>query len=244
MPYSRQDASPFVRWFLGAHTNAAFNELDRHVLAGHELDIAFIGESSDALYTYMSRCELLIDSALAAHSLRVAIGVKLGSRVALYLPNDVAAVAWIAAAKRLGAPYTAVAAGTAGASLADRMADTGAAVLVTGGTGYAEAVLQALAILCCDGLPVVVTEGTVASGWLDAGKLRKASKEQFGTLLDGLSDSQLVRALWAAASPRPVEASHPLFILYTSGSTGKPKGVLHTTGGYMVYAATTSKYDA
>ena len=39
-----------------------------------------------------------------------------------------------------------------------------------------------------------------------------------------------------------VDSEHPLFVLYTSGSTGKPKGVLHTTGGYMVYAATTSKY--
>ena len=125
-----QGASPFVRWFVGAHTSAAFNELDRHVLTSHGDETAFISEPDDTAQPARraSRIELLIDSALAAHSLRATLGVGQG-RVALYLPNDACAVVWIAAAKRLGAPYTAVAAGTASASLADRLADTGATVL-------------------------------------------------------------------------------------------------------------------
>ena len=145
----QQDEFPIVRWFAGAHTSAAFNELDRHVLSSHGDDTALISEpdGDKRLATCVNRRELLTDSALAAHTLRATLGVERGSRVAFHLPNEVLAVVWIAAAKRLGAPYTAVAAGTASSSLADRLADTGAAVLVTGGSGQAEAVLQALKMI-------------------------------------------------------------------------------------------------
>ena len=183
----------------------------------------------------VSRRKLLIDSALAAYSLRAILRAEHGSRVALYLANDVLAVVWIAAAKRLGAPFTAVAAGSASSSLADRLADTGAAVLVAGG-GHAEAVLEALTMLPCESPTVVVTGGAAASGWLDASALQEASWKHFhlaegDVLRDGQSDMKLVRELWTSAPPRPVESSHPLFILYTSGSTGKPKGVVHAHGG-------------
>ena len=127
----QQDASPFVRWFFGAHTSAAFNELDRHVLTGHAGETAFMSEIDDEEQqaTSVNRFELLTDAVLAADSLRATLAVGPGSRIAVYLPNSLLAVVWIGAAKRLGAPYTAVAAGTASSSLADRLADTGAAVL-------------------------------------------------------------------------------------------------------------------
>ena len=237
-----------MRWFAGAHTSAAFNELDRHVLSSHGDDTALISEpdGDKRLATCVNRRELLTDSALAAHTLRATLGVERGSRVAFHLPNDVLAVVWIAAAKRLGAPYTAVAAGTASSSLADRLADTGAAVLVTGGSGQAEAVLQALKMMPCEAPTVVMMRGAVACGWFDLSTLQEASREHFhsaegGALRDGLGDSQLVSALWTSAPPQPVEASHPLFILYTSGSTGKPKGVVHAHGGYLTGLVATSK---
>ena len=97
----RQDEFPFVRWFVGAHTSAAFNELDRHVLTGHSDETAHISEpepdGDKQLATHVSRRELLIDSALAAHTLRASLGVERGSCLSFYMPNDVLAVVWIAA---------------------------------------------------------------------------------------------------------------------------------------------------
>ena len=120
------------------------------MLTGHAGETAFICEADGEhpqQPVCVSRDKLLVDSTLAAHALRATLGVDHGSRITIYLPNDVLAVVWMAAAKRLGAPYTAVAAGTASSLLADRLADTAAAVLVTGGDGQAEAVLQALAVV-------------------------------------------------------------------------------------------------
>ena len=235
---SRQDAAPFVRWFVGALTSAAFNELDRHVLSGRGDETAFTNEPDDAKQaTCVSKRQLLIDSALAAHSLRATLGVEHGSRVAIYLPNDAVAVVWIGAAKRLGAPYTAVAAETASASLADRLADTGAAVLVTGGSGQAGAVLEALATLPCEAPAVVATAGAKANGWLDASALQEASQEHifYSASHVGLIDEQLVRAV--ASSAAACRRIAPLFICthraprasrVSCTRTGLPGGLLMT----------------
>ena len=117
-------------WFAGAHTSSAFNELDRHVLASHghrhDAAIAFIADPADGARERMSLSELLVESALAASALAAsapagARSCATGQRVAYYLPNGHSAVVWIEAAKRLGIPYTAIAAGTASTSLGSRL---------------------------------------------------------------------------------------------------------------------------
>ena len=244
--------APFVRWFVGGATSAAFNELDRHELADHGSETAFICErESGESPVRLLRRELLIESTLAALALHASLGVGFGDRIAVNLPNDVHAIVWIAAAKRIGAPYTAIAAGTASASLADRLADTNARVLVTS-NGLTKVALEALADARCGHSIAVVAvnadaENGLPSGWNDAHALLAAARAQLISIIEensqplgSLAGNVLVRALWSLALPQPVDASHPLFILYTSGSTGKPKGIVHGHGGYLVGLLATS----
>ena len=128
---SAMDATdaPYVRWFGGGLTNAAFNELDRHVLAGYGTEVALIaepsfeGEPSRAEPLEITRRQLLLDSVLAAHALGAQLGVTAAARVGFYLPNSPAAIAWVEGAKRIGAPFMAVAAGTSSSTLHDRIGD-------------------------------------------------------------------------------------------------------------------------
>ena len=233
-------SAPFVRWFVGGNVNAAFNEIDRHVLLGVGDETAFIAEPSG---DQTSRRQLLIRSTLAAYALQTMLGIKHGQRVAIHLPNEINALVWIEAAKRLGAPYTAIAAGTSSAPLAHRLLDTGAVVLVTSET-TADAIKAESDIVV-----VVQADGDhgLPSGWYDAIALLTASHAiavAAGVPLEELGSEfqhgQLIQALWTLATPEPVDASYPLFILYTSGSTGTPKGIVHAHGGYLTGLVATS----
>ena len=136
--------APCVRWFVGATTNAAFNELDRHVLRAHSEAAAIISDPGDGTHAGLPMRALLLESVLASRAL-IEFELVTGRRLALYVPNDLRAPVWIEAAKRLGVPFCAVAGGTASSSLADRVANTGAAVLLTT-EGLAETAQEALAL--------------------------------------------------------------------------------------------------
>jgi acrylyl-CoA reductase (NADPH)/3-hydroxypropionyl-CoA dehydratase/3-hydroxypropionyl-CoA synthetase len=146
------DASdpPFYRWFVGARTNACFNEVDRHVLAGHGDETAFLvegdrwdqsldgGRGGPVVAWPWTRRELLIEVARCAVALR-RLGVKAGDRIALNLPNIPEQIAWTEAAKRLGIVYTPVFGGFSDKTLADRISDAGARVIITADGGYRNA---------------------------------------------------------------------------------------------------------
>jgi len=236
--------APYVRWFCGGETNAAFNEVDRHVLAGHGSETAFIAEPDIGEPRSLSRRQLLLDSTLAAHALREGLGLPSGRLVLFHLPNGFDAVIWIEAAKRVGAPYVAVAAGTSSAALSSRLSDTRAAVLVVSG-GLLKTAKDAVATLASPP-SLVVLDGLVepVAGYHDGSSLLQAARQTLSWSVaepDALSDEQLTRALWQLVTPKPVESSWPLFVLYTSGSTGKPKGIVHTHGGYQVGLCATSR---
>ncbi|HYW31801.1 MAG TPA: AMP-binding protein [Gemmatimonas sp.] len=141
---------PFYRWFVGARTNACFNEVDRHVLAGHGSETAFLvegdrwdqsrddGRGGPVVSYPWSRRRLLIDVACCALALK-RLGVKAGDRIALNLPNIPQQVAWTEAAKRLGVVYTPVFGGFSDKTLADRIADAGARVVITADGGFRNA---------------------------------------------------------------------------------------------------------
>jgi acrylyl-CoA reductase (NADPH)/3-hydroxypropionyl-CoA dehydratase/3-hydroxypropionyl-CoA synthetase len=141
---------PHWRWFVGGRTNAAFNEIDRHVLAGHGDEIALIFEgdrwdmSSDGgrgapvdCFT-VSRRTLLLETAKCAVALQ-ALGLKAGDRIALNMPSIVPQIYWTEAAKRLGIVYTSVFGGFSDKTLSDRIADAGARVIVTSDGSYRNA---------------------------------------------------------------------------------------------------------
>lgn len=236
------DGSHFVRWFVGASTNAAFNELDRHILMNELTDTAFISEpDGDQMPYETSRRTLLIESTLAASGLRSKLKVNQGCRIAIYLPNNIHAVVWIAAAKRLGAPYTAIASGTASASVADRLADTGAFSLITNGE-LSEAAFAAVNGLAVPHPTVVVLQalGPLPDGAYDESMLLPTTRAQLSEQFQMISTQMSMQAVWSLIAPQPVDTSHPLFILYTSGSTGKPKGIVHAHGGYLTGILATS----
>lgn len=144
------DEPPHWRWFEGGRTNACFNEVDRHVLAGHGSETAFFYEgdrwdmSQDGgrgapVDAYpISRRRLLLESAKCALALQ-ALGLKAGDRIALNLPNIPAQLYWTEGAKRIGVVYTPVFGGFSDKTLSDRIHDAGARIVITADGGYRNA---------------------------------------------------------------------------------------------------------
>ncbi len=220
-----------IRWYEDGVLNAAANCLDRH-LADKADQTAIIWEGDDpAEQRHVSYRELHQDVSRFANALKQR-GVKRGDRVTIYLPMiPEAAVAMLACA-RIGAIHSVVFGGFSPESLMGRIQDCGSRCVITadeGLRGGRKVPLKANMDVALQHCPDVETVFVV----------RRTG---------GSVDWEPARDVWyhdavAAASsecpPEPMQAEDPLFILYTSGSTGKPKGVLHTTGGYLVYAAMT-----
>lgn len=134
--------APFYRWFVGAKTNAAFNEVDRHVLSGHGDEIAFYyegdrwdpaankGRGGPVQHASLSRRDLLIDSVIAAQALQD-LGLVMGDRIAINMPSILQQIIWTEAAKRLGVIYTPVFGGFSDKTLSDRIENAGAKVVIT-----------------------------------------------------------------------------------------------------------------
>ncbi len=141
------DDPPHWRWFDGAMTNAAFNEVDRHVLAGHGGECALIfegdrwdlaaegGRGAPVDERRISRRELLVESAKCALALR-ALGLRPGERIALNMPSIPEQIFWTEGAKRAGIIYTPVFGGFSDKTLSDRIADAGARIVITADGGW------------------------------------------------------------------------------------------------------------
>jgi acetyl-CoA synthetase len=223
---------PHARWFVEGKTNLAYNAIDRHLATRRDRPaIVFHGEPGDRrVLTYGQLHEQVCKLANGLRSL----GVKKGDRVGIYLPMVPEAAVAILACARIGAIHSVVFGGFSAEALRDRMLDAGAKVLLTADGGWRKGqVVPLLANVeqAMRELPQV--EKVVV---LDrVGKRRALSGREIAW--EALVDQQP-----ASCEPEWVESEHPLFILYTSGSTGKPKGVLHTTGGYGVNIALTTRW--
>ena len=221
-----------ISWFEGATLNASENCLDRHVQAGRGDRVAFIWERDEPGHheqiTYTQLLELVCRWAnvLKDH------GVKRGDRVCLYLPMVPALPAAMLACARIGAIHSVVFAGFSADSLRDRILDAKCSVLVTadeGVRGGKSVPLKRISDDAVDGASCCTTVLVVKRTGADVA-MADGRDHWVEPLLDAASGE---------CEAEEMGAEDPLFILYTSGSTGKPKGVLHTTGGYMVYAAYT-----
>jgi acrylyl-CoA reductase (NADPH)/3-hydroxypropionyl-CoA dehydratase/3-hydroxypropionyl-CoA synthetase len=155
VPWARAfnaDDPPHWRWFEGGLTNACFNEVDRHVLAGHGDEAAFIyegdrwdmsldgGRGGPVDSAAISRRRLFLETAKCALALQ-ALGLKAGDRIALNMPSIPAQIYWTQAAKRLGILYTPVFGGFSDKTLSDRIADAGARIVITADGGWRNAQL-------------------------------------------------------------------------------------------------------
>ncbi len=223
-----------IAWFKGGQLNVSANCLDRHLsLRGDQIAIIWEGDDPDQQQQLTYR-ELYHQVCKFANVLK-AQGVQKGDRVCIYLPMITEAAVVILACARIGAVHSIVFGGFSADALRDRILDADCRVLICADESYrggkiVHSKLNAdkAAAQCPNLQTLIVIEHTGHEIPWQAGR-----------------DISYRQAMQAAAAECPAEvmdAEDPLFILYTSGSTGKPKGVLHTTGGYLLYAAMTHKY--
>ncbi len=223
-----------VKWFVDGKTNLSVNCLDRHLEErGDKTAIIWEGNTPgvDSTLTYK---ELYEKVCKFANALKAA-GVEKGDRVCLYLQMiPEAAIACLACA-RIGAIHSVVFGAFSPDALRDRINDSACKILITQDTALRGAKdnipMKANADKALADCPSIETCFVVKRTGLEV-----AMQEGRDVWYEEAVADQA-----AECEPEWVDAEDPLFILYTSGSTGKPKGVLHTTGGYMVYAATTFK---
>ncbi|MBP2857929.1 acetate--CoA ligase [Dickeya oryzae] len=225
-----------IRWFEDGTLNVAANCLDRH-LATLGDQTAIIWEGDDAKESKKVTYRELYQAVCRFANVLKAKGIRKGDVVAIYMPMvPEAAVAMLACA-RIGAVHSVIFGGFSPESIAGRIVDSSAKLVITADEGIRAGRSIPLKKNIDEALrnPAVTTVSNVIV-------FQRTGKP--GNWQDGrdLWWHELVAQASDDCPPEEMNAEDPLFILYTSGSTGKPKGVLHTTGGYLVYAATTFKY--
>ena len=225
---------PFAKWFVGAKLNVAENCLDRHLSGPRRNKAAIIWEGEPGERRVLTYQQLHREVCVFANILK-RNGCKKGTRVLIYLPHiPEAAIAMLACA-RIGAVHSVVFGGFSSESIKDRIADSGASIVITADGGYRRG--------------QIITLKQNVDQALEGNKTVERVIVFRRTHLDVHIKED--RDVWwhreaeyvsADCPAEPFDSEHPLFILYTSGSTGKPKGILHTTGGYLVGITITSNY--
>ena len=222
-----------VEWFADGQLNVSANCLDRH-LKEHPYKPAIIWEGDHPSRHKVISFESLHDEVCRFANVLKKRGIVKGDRVVLYMPMVPEATIAMLACTRIGAVHCVVFGGFSPDSLASRIDDSQAKLVITADSGMR------------GGKPIPLKENVDAALDLDG-----TSSVQNVVVVHRTGNPITMkenRDLWYhmeimtvtdICPPEPMNAEDPLFILYTSGSTGKPKGVLHTTGGYLTYVNTT-----
>ena len=224
-----------IKWFEDGYLNVAVNCIDRHLATrGNQTAILWEPDDPKSPARHITYNELY-DKVCRMANVLLSQGVMRGDRVVIYLPMIPEAAYAMLACARIGAIHSIVFAGFSPDALANRINDSDAKLVITadsaprGGRrtplkGNTDAAL----LHCSDKVRCLVVKHTGDQiSWVN------------GRDVDVLAMMDMVSP---DCPPRPMNAEDPLFILYTSGSTGKPKGVVHTSGGYLVFAAMTHEY--
>ena len=219
-----------IKWFEDGTLNVSSNCIDRH-LAARRRQTAIIWEGDNPEESKHISYGELHEQVCKLANVYKSLGVEKGDRVVLYMPMIPEAAYAMLACNRIGAVHSIVFAGFSPEALASRVDDCGAALLVTadeaprGGKNTPLKANVDKALEICGNVQVLMVERT-------GGAVQMVSNRDH-------SYKNLMSKASSECIPEEMSAEDPLFILYTSGSTGKPKGVLHTSGGYLVWAAMT-----
>ena len=224
-----------IKWFINGKLNVSYNCLDRHVEAGHGDQAALIWEGNDPKESSnLTYSELLAKVERAANALK-ARGIGKGDRVCIYMQMIPELPVAMLACARIGAIHSVVFGAFSPDSLRDRINDSTCKALITQDTGLRGKKQD---------IPMKTNADKAVAECPSIDTIFVVKRTGFDVPMVAGRDVWWHNELEAAqphCTPEQMDAEDPLFILYTSGSTGKPKGVLHTTGGYLVYAAITHK---
>jgi acetyl-CoA synthetase len=249
-PWTRvlQWQEPFARWFVGGMLNVSYNCLDRHlgtptankaalIWEGEPAGPGKTGEERTLTYRQLHREVCRFANVLKRQ------GVGKGDRVLIYMPMvPEAAIAMLACA-RIGAVHSVVFGGFSAQSVADRIQDSKAKLVITADGGFRRGAVVPLKKNVDDALLLKDPQGALLASSIEhVIVLHRAGNDvAFQEGRDLWWHEEMAR-VDSRCPAEKLDSEAPLFILYTSGSTGKPKGILHTTGGYLLYAKLTTKY--
>src|SRR5918912_97016 len=227
---------PWAKWFVGAQVNASYNGVDRHLNTWRRNKAAIIWEGEPGDSRVLTYRDVYREVNRAAAALK-RLGVNKGDRVAIYLGMVPELPIAMLACARIGAPHTVIFAGFSADSIADRVNDSQASMVITADGGWRRG----------SKIPLKETMDKALESCPSVKKVLVVNRTDDPRQVPMQSgrDVWWHRAMDESGAeivpPEPLDAEHPLYILYTSGTTGKPKGMLHTTGGYLVGTAVTHK---
>ncbi len=237
--------APCWKWFVGGKLNASYNCVDRHLdQYKNKTAIHFVPELEEEKTDHITYQELWVRVNEFAALLRDFAGLKAGDRVTLHMPMSVEFPITMLACARLGVIHSQVFGGFSGRASADRIVDSQSRVLIIMDAYYRAGNLlnhKQNADIACELAEKDGQKVDKVLVWQ-----RYPGKESSETpMVEGRDYyvNDLLKDYKAArVDPVPMPAEDPLFLMYTSGTTGKPKGCQHGIGGYLAYAAGTSKY--
>ena len=223
-----------VRWFDGGQLNASVNCIDRH-LPARAAQTAILWEGDDPSDSQHITYQALKDEVCRLANVMHDRGVTTGDRVCIYMPMVPEAAYAMLACTRIGAIHSVVFGGFSPEALKDRINDSGCRMVITADEGVRGGKTVPLKANVDQALTACPTVDTVIV-------LERTNSDIHWEPERDIAYSAATRAASTDFAPVSMSSEAPLFILYTSGSTGKPKGVLHTTGGYLLQAASTFKH--
>ena len=249
-PFSKvlQWQEPYAKWFGGGRLNVSYNCLDRHLGTATANKAALIWEGEPAgpgkpgeerTFTYK---QLHHDVSQFANVLK-RNGIQKGDRILIYLPMvPEAAIAMLACA-RIGAVHSVVFGGFSAQSVADRIFDSQARLVITADGGFRRGAVVPLKQNVDEALTLKAASGELFAKSIERVIVLRRTRNEVQMQEDrDLWWHEQIELVDAHCPAEKMDSEAPLFILYTSGSTGKPKGILHSTAGYLLYVKMTMRY--